>query len=252
MFLECSDILKTFGGLVALKGVNLTVNQGEIVGLIGANGAGKTTLFNVISGFLRNSFSGLVKFQGVELNPLRPHKVCRLGIARTFQVVRPLHEFTVHKNVEIGVIFGNIAVENSTQTREKTLEILRFAGLEEKGNYRARELTLADLKRLEVARAVATSPKLLLLDEMLSGLNASETTEAIKFIYRIRNEMGITIFLIEHVMKAVMEICERIVVLDYGEKIAEGTPTEIGSNREVIKAYLGNSRWGSGEHDRTH
>jgi branched-chain amino acid transport system ATP-binding protein len=154
--------------------------------------------------------------------------------------------------VEIGVIFGNIAPENSTQTREKTLEILRFSGLEEKGDYKARELTLADLKRLEVARAIATSPKLLLLDEMLSGLNASEITEAIKFIYRIRNEMGITIFLIEHVMKAVMEICERIVVLDYGEKIADGTPTEIGSNREVIKAYLGNSRWGSGTDDRTH
>lgn len=239
MFLKCSNVSKSFGGLNALNGINLAIEREEIVGLIGANGAGKTTFFNVISGYFKNSFSGAVEFKNVLLNKFSPHKICRMGIARTFQVVKPFNDFTVCENVSIGLLFGNHRYRNLSEAKDKASELLEFSGLAEKMEHKARELTLADRKRLEITRAIATSPELLLLDEMLSGLNPSEINEAIRLIFRIRNTMNITIFLIEHVMKAVMEICDKIVVLDYGMKIAEGTASEVSTNENVIKAYLG-------------
>ncbi|RLE51368.1 MAG: ABC transporter ATP-binding protein [Candidatus Methanomethylicota archaeon] len=214
------------------------MNKGEIVGLIGPNGAGKTTLFNIISGFIPPT-SGSIKFMGVEVTKLKPHQICKLGIGRTFQIVKPFMNTTVIENVIAGALFGGKEKMDLDEARRVAKEFLEFVGLKHKMNVLAKNLNIVERKFVEISRALATRPKLLLLDEPLAGLNPAETMEATKLIRRIRDELGITVFWIEHVMKAIMNAAERIIVLHYGEKIAEGTPKEIARNRRVIEAYLG-------------
>lgn len=232
--LEVKDLTKDFGGLRANDHINLKVEEGEIVGLIGPNGAGKTTLFNCIAGFYRPT-SGEVWFKGENITGLPANIICQKGIARTFQLVRIFKDMTVLDNVMVGAF-------NRTNGRaiakKKALEVLDFCGLAPKKNMLAGGLTIADKKRLEFAKALATGPTLLMLDEAMAGLNQTETAEAVELIKKVR-QSGITIFLVEHVMEVVMPISNRVVVLDYGKKIAEDTPEKIIQNEEVIKAYLG-------------
>ncbi len=236
--LECYGVSKNFGGLVALLNVTLHVNKGEIVGLIGANGAGKTTLFNLISGFYSPS-AGSIRFDGEEITGLKTHDICRKGLTRTFQIVRPFSNMTVLENVMIGDLFGVKRNRNIYQARENALSILKFTGLHEKRDALGKELTIADRKRLEMARSLATNPKLLLLDEVLAGLTSTETEDAIQLVRKIRDEIGLTILMIEHVMKAVMDLSDRVIVLHNGQKIAEGKANEVAQNPQVIEAYLG-------------
>jgi branched-chain amino acid transport system ATP-binding protein len=231
-------VSKNFGGLRALDEVDFAVEKGEIVGLIGANGAGKTTLFNLISG-VYNPSSGHIRFKGEDITGMKPYKVCRRGIGRTFQVVKPFLNMTVLKNVSTGRLFGKDRLQDRKEAEHQAREILEFVGLSEKAHIPTRELTLADRKRIEIARSLATNPDLLLLDEVLAGLTPTETTEAMTLIQGILQDFGVTILMVEHVMKAVVGVCSRILVLHYGQKIAEGSPREIAENPSVIKAYLG-------------
>jgi branched-chain amino acid transport system permease protein len=234
--IEIEGVTKAFGGLKALDEVSITINRGEIVGLIGPNGAGKTTLFNVISGF-HGSDGGRITFKKEDITNLAPpHRICMRGLGRTFQLVKPFAHITVFDNVVVG---SWLKSKSLGSVRQKTGEILHFVGLEKYRDYQASSLTIADRKRLELARALATDPELLLLDEVMAGLNPTETEEIISLVRRISSEMNITLFIIEHVMKAVMELSKRIIVLDYGQKIAEGRPEEIAKDESVIKAYLG-------------
>ena len=233
--LEGKKLTKFFGGLAAVSEVDFDVDQGEIVGLIGPNGAGKTTLFNLISGAIIPD-SGALEFKGRKLTGLKAHLVCRAGVARTFQSVRIFPNMTVLGNVSLGGIFGNGMSSATAATAGE--ELLDFVGLAGTASTRAGDLTLAHQKRLEVARALATKPQVVLLDEVIAGLNLTEAAEVMDLILRIRDR-GITILMIEHVMKAIMSICNRIIVLHHGEKIAEGSPAEITSNETVIKIYLG-------------
>jgi branched-chain amino acid transport system ATP-binding protein len=236
--LEGSNVSKNFGGLKALYDVNFVVEPGEIVGLIGANGAGKTTLFNVISGVYGPS-SGHVCFKGERITGMKPYQICRKGVGRTFQVVKPFLNMTVLRNVCVGKLFGRDQRKHRKDAEREAGQILERMGLSQKADVLARELTLADRKRLEIGRALATNPELLLLDEVLAGLTPSETTQAMILIREIQQNLGVTILMVEHVMRAVIGICSRILVLHYGKKIAEGTPHEITENSAVIEAYLG-------------
>ncbi len=237
--LEVKGVVKRFGGLVALDHVSFTVNEGEILGLIGPNGAGKTTLFNCITGVYRPE-EGRILFKGIDITGWPPHRITKLGIARTFQVVKPFNELTVKQNVAVGALFGKrygrISIEEAEEVAE---EILDFLGLRDKAELPAAALNIHEKKILEVARALAAEPELLLLDEALAGLTPKEVEDMLKVISRVRDEKGVTIIMVEHVMHAVMNIADRIVVLNYGRKIAEGTPEEVASNEEVVKAYLG-------------
>lgn len=236
--LKIMGVTKTFGGLVALDKVDMHVNQGEIVGLIGPNGAGKTTLFNVIAGaFLPEH--GEICFQGQNVTHLKAHNVCRLGIARTFQVPKPFKNLTLLENMMVGTCFG-AGLGKSKESLNKIEEILRFAGLEDKISSKADTLNLVERKKLEVSKALSTSPKLVLFDEVMAGLNPSETVEMITFIGKLRDR-GLTILLIEHLMKVIMTLSDRVVVLDYGRKICEGKPHKVANNAQVIEAYLGKS-----------
>ncbi len=235
--LEGKKLTKFFGGLAAVSEVDFDVDQGEIVGLIGPNGAGKTTLFNLISGAIVPN-SGVLEFKGQQLTGLKAHRVCKAGVARTFQSVRIFPNMSVLGNVSLGAVFGTKTGMSSTAGAKAAEELLDFVGLAGAHLARAGGLTVAHQKRLEVARALATQPEVLLLDELIAGLNATEAAEVMHLITRIRDR-GITILMIEHVMKAIMSICNRIIVLHHGEKIAEGTPAEITSNETVIKIYLG-------------
>lgn len=235
--LEVKGIKKQFGGLAAVAGVTFSIDQGEIVGLIGPNGAGKTTLFNLISGALAPS-SGTTTFKGEDITGLKPHQICKRGIARTFQLVNLFGAMTVLENVLLGSLFGTSININESDVKRRSLELLQFVGLSGMEGFITKELTIANQKRLEVARALATNPELLLLDEVMAGLNPTEVTKAIELIKKIRDQ-GVTIFMVEHVMKAIMDMSDRIVVLDYGEKIAEGTPEEIAVNKRVMEVYLG-------------
>jgi len=235
--LEGQGVSKYFGGLAAVSNVDFHIDQGEIVGMIGPNGAGKTTLFNLISAALPLS-SGEIRFKDQKLNGLKPHQICRMGIARTFQETKVFANMPVFQNVLVGAFFGSQdRVSTADATREAS-QALEFVGLSAMSATPIKDLTLENQKRVEVARALATKPELLLLDELMAGLNPTEVAQAMELVTRIR-DTGITIFMVEHVMKAIMGICERIMVLHHGEKIAEGTPQEIAANKTVIEIYLG-------------
>ena len=235
--LEIKKVSRFFGGITAVKDVSFTVQKGGILGLIGPNGAGKTTLFNVVNGFYPPS-RGEVLFKGEKISGLKPHQICRRGMARTFQVVKPLQRMSVHDNV---VASAFLRAKDRKQAEEIATETLQFAGLYDDREVISKGLPLGKRKRLEIARALATGPELLLLDESFAGLNPSELDESIGIIRKIRDR-GITIMIIEHHMKVIMSISDYIVVLNYGEKIAEGSPGEIGKNPLVIEAYLGEAQ----------
>jgi branched-chain amino acid transport system ATP-binding protein len=232
--LEVKGVSRFFGGLAALTDVDFTVGKGEVLGLIGPNGAGKTTMFNVVNGFYAPS-RGEVRFKGERISGLKPHQVCGRGLARTFQVVKPLQRMSTLDNV---VCSAFLRAPSRAKAVADAEEILKFTNLWDVRDTVSKRLPLGLRKRLEIARALATGPDLLLLDEACAGLNPSELEESIGIIRRIK-ERGITIMIIEHHMKVIMSISDRIVVLTYGQKLAEGTPAQISANPDVIKAYLG-------------
>ncbi len=236
-FLEIRKVSMFFGGLSAIKDVSFGISEGEILGLIGPNGAGKTTLFNIVNGFYKPS-RGSVFFKDEKISDFKPHQICARGIGRTFQVVKPLRRMSVLDNV---IASAFLRARHKNEAEEAAREILHFTGLYDDRDMISRGLPLGKRKRLEIARALATQPTLLLLDESFAGLNPSELDESSMIIRRIK-ERGITIMIIEHHMKVIMSISDRIVVLNYGEKIAEGTPQEISSNPLVIEAYLGEAQ----------
>lgn len=233
-FFEVRDVVKNFGGLRAVDHLSFSVEQGEIFGLIGPNGSGKTTIFNLINGFYPLT-AGEIYFKGQRIDKLPTHKICELGIGRTFQVVKPLKRMTVLENVMAGAF---LRTNSMVRARTKALEVLDFCGLMHRKDVEAKSLTIADRKRLEIARALATEPTLLLLDETAAGLNPKETEEAILLIQKIR-DAGITIIIVEHVMKVIMGISDRVLAINFGREIATGTPREVAGHPEVIKAYLG-------------
>lgn len=239
MLLQLERVTKSFKGLMAVNFVTMQVNEGEILGLIGPNGAGKTTLFNLITGVYPPT-QGQVIFEDNNITSSPPHARCWMGISRTFQLVRPFPHMTVLENVTIGRVYGHNSTKNRYQAETEAIEIIEKVGLAHMASIKAHNLTLVNRKRLELARALATKPKLLLLDELLAGLNPSEVLDSMELIKSIRDS-GITIIMVEHLIKAVFGIADRIVVLNAGELIAEGTPGEVANNERVVDAYLGKS-----------
>jgi len=247
--LEGTNLTMVFGGLSALNSVDITINQGEVLSVIGPNGAGKTTLFNLLTGVYTPT-AGVIRFRKKEIKNLKPYEITKMGIARTFQNIRLFGEMTVLDNVIIGQhcrtktgVFGAILKTPAVRkeealVKEKAMDVLKFVGLDDVYNEKAKNLPYGKQRRLELARALATDPELILLDEPAAGMNPQETNELIELIEKL-NDMGKTVLLIEHDMKLVMGISKRIMVLDYGRKIADGPPEEIKNNEKVIKAYLG-------------
>ena len=231
-------VTKKFGGLVALKDIDFTIKEKEIVALIGPNGAGKTTLFNVINGIFPPE-SGEIIFDGKNITGLKPFEICRLGIGRTFQIVRPFSNMTVLDNVAVAACYKRGEIISLKKAREEAQRYVEFVKLLDKANRLAGSLNLPDKRKLEIARALSTDPKIILLDEVISGLNPTETLETVMMIQKIRDELGITIFWIEHVMRAVMTTAERVIVLHHGQKIADESPKEVSNDEKVIEAYLG-------------
>jgi len=225
---------KRFGGLRAVQDVSFTIEENTTVALIGPNGAGKTTSFHLITGFHRPD-SGSVMAYGREIVGLRPHDICAHGVARTFQVAKPFGAMTVLANVMTGAFLRD---KNTAVARQKAREVIEFVGLSAREQTPAKDLTTIDQRRLEMARALATQPRLLLLDEVMAGLNPAEIDQAVGLIGKL-SQRGLTIVIVEHVMRAIMAVARHIVVLDHGQKIAEGTPKEIVENPEVVRAYLG-------------
>lgn len=232
--LEVKNLTKFFGGLGAVRELSFKVEKGQIFGLIGPNGAGKTTVFNLINGFYLPT-SGEVLFKGEPITGLKPNAICKKGIARTFQLVKPLSRMSVLENVMASAF---CRVNSIKKAQEEALKTLEFCGLMHRKDYLARSLTIGDRKRLEITRAMATHPEVILLDETAAGLNPTELGQAIALIRKIR-EQGITILIVEHIMKVIMSISDRIHAINYGETITEGTPQEVANNKAVIEAYLG-------------
>ncbi|HAY39729.1 MAG TPA: ABC transporter ATP-binding protein [Desulfobacteraceae bacterium] len=232
--LEINNLVKDFGGLRAVDTLSLSIEEGEILGMIGPNGAGKSTAFNCIAGVYAPT-KGDVYFTGKKINGVRPWNLCKNGLARTFQIVKPFRSKSVLYNVMVGSF---VTTDKTAVAEEKALNVLKILSFENKKDERAGNLTIAELKRLEVARALATEPKLLLFDEVMAGLRPAEVDEMVQIIKNLRDQ-GITIFVIEHIMRAIMALSDRIVVIHFGKKIAEGSPQEVASDENVIKAYLG-------------
>jgi len=233
-FFETQQLTKNFGGLTAVNALSFQVEQGEIFGLIGPNGSGKTTVFNLITGFYPIS-AGTIQFKDQSLNGLATWKICKLGVGRTFQVVKPLRRMTVLENVVTSAFNHTGSLD---EAKGKALEVLEFCELVKKKDYPAKDLTIGDRKRLEIARALATGPTLLLLDETMAGLTPQEQAEGVELIRKIR-DAGVTIIIVEHIMHVIMNICDRILCINYGQEIASGLPVKVANNQDVIEAYLG-------------
>jgi branched-chain amino acid transport system ATP-binding protein len=235
--LKVENVSKSFGGLMVIQRLTFFLEEGEILGVIGPNGSGKTTLFNLISGFLKSD-EGKIEYWGNNITNQRPSTICKSGIARTFQIVKPFFNLTSLENVMAGRAYGREPAKNMKQAKAEALEILALANLSSKQDITAAHLGLIDRKRLEIARALATRPKLLLLDEVFAGLNPKETEEALLLIMKIK-ELGITLMIVEHIIKVILGVSDRVIVLSSGNKIFDGLPKGAINDRKVIEAYLG-------------
>ncbi len=236
--LQCTEVSKGFGGLQALKNVDFTVNDGEIVGLVGPNGSGKSTLLNLISGVYKPDL-GKILFSGEDISKLPPYKICAKGITKTSQTVQSFPEMTAQENVLASVMFNQKKVSGKTDASVRAHELLAFVGLgKEKFSVPAKNLNVIELRRIQLAKALATNPKLLLLDELLTGLTPKESDEAVDLV-KLINKQGVSVLIVEHVMRVIMGLCDRVVVLHHGEKICEGPPKQVVCNADVVNVYLG-------------